>query len=555
MGTRRPVRKGDRFVMHGHTHAVKIKVVDTDPDECVIVAAGMQVFCDDANPVKREDEERLDGPGYDDIGGGRKQLAQIRELVELPLRHRKLFRTLGVKPPKGILLYGPPGTGKTLLARAIAAESGANFVVVNGPEIMSMMADQSEDNLRKVFAQARAPSLIFMDEIDAITPNREKTHGEVERRVVSQLFMLMDGLRPRAQVMVIGATNRPNSLDLALRRFSRFDKEIDIGVPDEVGRLDILRIHSKDMPLSDDVDLERISKDTHCFVGADLAVLCSEAAFQCIRQKMDVIDLEADTIDVEVLNSMSVIMDDLVHAKEVTKPSALWETGPVEVPKVSWAAWRMSSGSSRRRCSTVPGGAPGDVRALWHGAVTGRELLGCDVAGRRAACHLDVRQDGVGLAVDIRRRRSLAHTLNVSRGNGDASALMHTTDAGMEERLSSQPRLIGALLVEPLHRRLVGAGPLTSGVLDNLLATEVQHLDDIRRKVISTSSAPTRCYNILKLINILELINILRLEKKKDDLKSSMKSAVMLQYKIINDRGFAAHIQVLNIHDCYIFWR
>ncbi|EMS55733.1 ATP-dependent DNA helicase DDM1 [Triticum urartu] len=186
--------------------------------------------------------------------------------------------------------------------------------------------------------------------------------------------------------------------------------------------------------------------------------------------------------------------------------------------------------------------------SLLHGAVAGRELLGCDVAGRRAACHLDVRQDGVGLAVDIRRRRSLAHTLNVSRGNGDASALMHTTDAGMEERLSSQPRLIGALLVEPLHRRLVGARPLTSGVLDNLLATEVQHLDDIRRKVI-------RCYNILKLINILELINILRLERKKDDLKSSMKSAVMLQYKIINDRGFAAHIQVLNIHNCYIFWR
>ncbi|KAM3372759.1 hypothetical protein ACQJBY_019569 [Aegilops geniculata] len=338
IGARRPVRKGDRFVVHGHMHAVEFKVVDTDPDECVIVAAGTQVFCDDASPVKREDEERLDGPGYDDVGGVRKQLAQIRELVELPLRHPKLFKTLGVKPPKGILLYGPPGTGKTLLARAIAAESGANFVVVNGPEIMSMMAGQSEDNLREVFAEAeaRAPSIIFMDEIDAIAPNREKTHGEVERRVVSQLLTLMDGLRPRAQVMVIGATNRPNSLDPALRRFGRFDKEIDIGVPDEVGRLEILRIHSKDMPLSDDVDLERIGKDTHGFVGADLAALCSEAAFQCIRQKMDVIDLEADTIDVEVLNSMSVIMDDLVHAKEVTKPSALRETGLVELPKVSW---------------------------------------------------------------------------------------------------------------------------------------------------------------------------------------------------------------------------
>ncbi|KAE8779525.1 cell division cycle protein 48 [Hordeum vulgare] len=175
-----------------------------------------------------------------------------------------------------------------------------------------------------------------MDEIDAIAPNREKTYGEVERRVVSQLLTLMDGLCPRAQAMVIGATNRPNSIDPALWRFGRFDKEIDISVPDEVGRLDILRIHSKDMPLSDDVDLERIGKDTHGFVGADLAALCSEAAFQCVRQKMDVLNLEADTIDVEVLNSISVIMDNLVHAKEVTKPSALRETGLVEVPKVSW---------------------------------------------------------------------------------------------------------------------------------------------------------------------------------------------------------------------------
>ncbi|KAL6596125.1 hypothetical protein ACP70R_047489 [Stipagrostis hirtigluma subsp. patula] len=334
----RPVRKGDRFVVRGNMHAVEFKVVETEPDDCVIVAQETAVFCDTADTVKREEEERLDGPGYDDVGGVRKQLAQIRELVELPLRHPKLFQTLGVKPPKGILLYGPPGTGKTLLARAIASESGANFLVVNGPEIMSMMAGQSEANLREVFEQAEeaAPSIIFMDELDAIAPNREKTHGEVERRVVSQLLTLMDGLRPRAQVVVIGATNRPNSLDPALRRFGRFDRELDIGVPDEVGRLEILRIHTKDMPLSDDVDLERVGKDTHGFVGADLAALCSEAAFQCIREKMDIIDLEADTIDVDVLNSLSVCNDHLKHAMEVTKPSALRETGLVEVPKVSW---------------------------------------------------------------------------------------------------------------------------------------------------------------------------------------------------------------------------
>ncbi|CAL5002242.1 unnamed protein product [Urochloa decumbens] len=334
----RPLCKGDTFLVRGNMRAVAFKVVETEPGDCVIVAPDTAVFCDGAAPVKREDEERLDGPGYDDVGGVRKQLAQIRELVELPLRHPKLFRTLGVKPPKGILLYGPPGTGKTLLARAIAAESGAHFVVVNGPEIMSKVAGESEENLRKVFAdaEANAPAIVFMDEIDAIAPNRDKTHGEVERRVVSQLLTLMDGLQPRAQVVVIGATNRPNSLDPALRRFGRFDRELDIGVPDEVGRLEILRIHSKDMPLDDDVDLERIGKDTHGFVGADLAALCSEAALQLIREKMDVIDVEEETIGVDVLNSLRICNAHLKHAMEVTKPSALRETGLVEVPKVSW---------------------------------------------------------------------------------------------------------------------------------------------------------------------------------------------------------------------------
>lgn len=339
MDALRPVKKGDRFLVRGHMHAVEFKVIDTEPNnEPVIVAGDTEIFCDEGDPVKREDEERLDGPGYDDVGGVRKQLAQIRELVELPLRHPKLFQTLGVRPPKGILLYGPPGTGKTLLARAIAAESGAHFVVVNGPEIMSGMPGESEANLRAVFAEAdaAAPSIVFMDEIDSIAPSREKAHGEVERRVVSQLLTLMDGLRPRAQVIVIGATNRPNSLDPALRRFGRFDRELDIGVPDELGRLEILRIHTKNMPLSDDVDLERVGKDTHGFVGSDLASLCSEAAMQCIREKLDIIDIENDTIDVEILNSLTVTMDHLKFAMEVTKPSALRETGIVEVPKVSW---------------------------------------------------------------------------------------------------------------------------------------------------------------------------------------------------------------------------
>ena len=217
--------------------------------------------CPEGDPVKREEEEAsLNEVGYDDIGGCRKQMAQIRELVELPLRHPQLFKSIGIKPPRGILMYGPPGTGKTLMARAVANETGAFFFLINGPEIMSKMAGESETNLRKAFEEAEknSPSIIFIDEIDSIAPKREKTNGEVERRVVSQLLTLMDGLKARSNVVVMAATNRPNSIDPALRRFGRFDREVDIGIPDPTGRLEILRIHTKNMKLADDVDLEQV---------------------------------------------------------------------------------------------------------------------------------------------------------------------------------------------------------------------------------------------------------------------------------------------------------
>jgi transitional endoplasmic reticulum ATPase len=275
--------------------------------------------------------------GYDDIGGCRKQMAQIREMVELPLRHPQLFKHLGIKPPRGILMYGPPGSGKTLIARAIANETGAFFFLINGPEIMSKLAGESESNLRKAFEEAEknAPSIIFIDEIDSIAPKREKTQGEVEKRIVSQLLTLMDGMKARAHLVVIGATNRPNTLDAALRRFGRFDREVDIGVPDENGRLEVVRIHTKNMKLADDVDLEMVAKETHGFVGADLAALCTEAALQCIREKMDIIDLEDENIDAEVLDSMAVTNDHFSTALGVSNPSALRET-VVEVPNVSW---------------------------------------------------------------------------------------------------------------------------------------------------------------------------------------------------------------------------
>ncbi|KAG1660301.1 hypothetical protein FOA52_003322 [Chlamydomonas sp. UWO 241] len=332
----RPVRKGDTFLARGGMRSVEFKVVETDPADYCIVAPDTEIFCE-GEPIKREDEEKLDEIGYDDVGGVRKQLAQIRELVELPLRHPALFKTIGVKPPKGILLYGPPGSGKTLIARAVANETGAFFIIVNGPEIMSKMAGESESNLRKVFEEAEknAPAIIFIDEIDSIAPKREKTQGEVERRIVSQLLTLMDGLKSRAHVIVMAATNRPNSIDAALRRFGRFDREIDIGVPDEIGRLEVMRIHTKNMKLDEEVNLEAISRDTHGYVGADMAALCTEAALQCIREKMDVIDLDDDEIDADVLNSMAVTQDHFKTALGMSNPSALRET-VVEVPNTTW---------------------------------------------------------------------------------------------------------------------------------------------------------------------------------------------------------------------------
>ncbi|KAI5708189.1 hypothetical protein M8J77_017811 [Diaphorina citri] len=333
----RPVHKDDLFIVRGGMRAVEFKIVDTDPAPYCIVAADTVIHCE-GDPIKREEEEEASNAvGYDDIGGCRKQLAQIKEMVELPLRHPSLFKAIGVKPPRGILLYGPPGTGKTLIARAVANETGAFFFLINGPEIMSKLAGESESNLRKAFEEAdkNSPSIIFIDELDAIAPKREKTHGEVERRIVSQLLTLMDGLKQNSHVIVMAATNRPNSIDAALRRFGRFDREIDIGIPDATGRLEVLRIHTKNMKLNDDVDLEQIAAETHGHVGADLASLCSEAALQQIREKMDLIDLEDDQIDAEILASLAVTMENFRYAMGKSSPSALRET-IVEVPNITW---------------------------------------------------------------------------------------------------------------------------------------------------------------------------------------------------------------------------
>ncbi|KAJ5102177.1 cell division cycle protein 48 [Penicillium alfredii] len=320
----RPVRQGDLFTVRGGMRQVEFKVVEVDPPEYGIVAQDTIIHCE-GEPIQREDEEgNLNEVGYDDIGGCRKQMAQIRELVELPLRHPQLFKSIGIKPPRGILMYGP--------------RTGAFFFLINGPEIMSKMAGESESNLRKAFEEAEknSPAIIFIDEIDSIAPKREKTNGEVERRVVSQLLTLMDGMKARSNVVVMAATNRPNSIDPALRRFGRFDREVDIGIPDPTGRLEIMQIHTKNMKLGEDVDLETIAAETHGYVGSDLASLCSEAAMQQIREKMDLIDLDEDTIEAEVLDSLGVTMENFRYALGVSNPSALREVAVVEVPNVRW---------------------------------------------------------------------------------------------------------------------------------------------------------------------------------------------------------------------------
>ncbi|CAM4789021.1 unnamed protein product [Rotaria magnacalcarata] len=333
----RPVKKGDVFIVRAAMRAVEFKVIETDPAPYCIVAPDTTIHCE-GDPIKREEEEAsLNEIGYDDIGGLRKQLAQIKEMIELPLRHPQLFKSIGIEPPRGILLYGPPGTGKTLIARAVANETGAFFFLINGPEIMSKLDGESESKLGKVFQEAEknSPAIVFIDELDAIAPKREKTHGEIERRIVSQLSTFMDGLKQRSHVIVMAATNRLDSIDPALRRFGRFDREVDIGIPDAVGRLEILRIHTKNMKLADDVDLVQIGNETRGYVGADLKSLCSEAAIQQIREKMDVIDLEEDTIDAEVIDSLAVTQDNFRFAlNQLTSP--FLRDIVDEIPTTTW---------------------------------------------------------------------------------------------------------------------------------------------------------------------------------------------------------------------------
>ena len=287
--------------------------------------------------IDDDDVGQSQGITYEDIGGIGSQLLKVREMIELPLKHPELFRRLGIDPPKGVLLHGPPGTGKTMIAKAVATETNAHFTVINGPEIISKYYGESEKQLREIFDEAanNAPAIVFVDEIDSICPKREDVSGEVERRVVAQMLTLMDGMQGRDNVIVIGATNRRDAMDPALRRPGRFDREIEIGVPDREGRKEILDVHTRQMPIADDFDVDWVLENSYGFVGADLAALVREAAMKALRRYLPEIDLDEDTIPPEVLEKMEVRMDDFRVAIREIEPSALREIY-VEIPDVSW---------------------------------------------------------------------------------------------------------------------------------------------------------------------------------------------------------------------------
>ena len=330
-----PVTKGDNIMIPYFGGRLTFQVQSVSPPVEAVLITQRTIF------VISEKSEAMRGVPqvtYEDIGGMKDEIQKVREMIELPLRHPEIFEKLGVEAPKGVLLYGTPGTGKTLIAKAVANESSAHFISISGPEIMSKFYGESEARVREIFKEARekAPSIVFIDEIDSIAPKREEVTGEVERRVVSQLLALMDGLEARGKVIVIAATNRPNAIDPALRRPGRFDREIEIKVPNKKGRSEILQIHTRHMPLTPEVDLERLSSITHGFVGADLEGLCKEAAMKTLRRVLPELKLQEDKLTPEFLNKLQVTNDDFQLALKDVMPSAMREVY-IETPDVRWA--------------------------------------------------------------------------------------------------------------------------------------------------------------------------------------------------------------------------
>lgn len=331
----RVLTRGDVIEISVMGRKIELVAVRVNPAKDAVVIGDRTRIEISEKPAK--EEKAMPRVTYEDIGGLGPEIKKVREMIELPMKHPELFERLGVEAPKGVLLYGPPGTGKTLLARALASETNAHFETLSGPEIMSKYYGESEEKLRQLFktAEEQAPSIVLIDEIDSIAPKREEVTGEVERRVVAQLLALMDGMEARGKVVVIGATNRPDSLDPALRRPGRFDREIEIGVPNKESRLEVLQIHTRGMPLAKDVNQQKLAEVTHGFVGADLAALAREAGMRSLRRVLPELDLEAGVIPAELLNKIEVNNDDFLEALREMEPSAMREV-MVESPDVKW---------------------------------------------------------------------------------------------------------------------------------------------------------------------------------------------------------------------------
>ncbi len=492
---------------------VKMRVVSTEPDGIVKITKNTRL-----DLLSAPMDER--GPGdvvYEDLGGMKQAIHRIREMIELPLKHPELFDRLGIEPPRGVLLHGPPGTGKTMLAKAVANESKAYFTSVNGPEIVSKYYGESEKAIRSIFEESEknAPAIIFLDELDSIAPKREEVSGEMERRVVAQLLSLMDGLKERTNVIVIGATNRPDAIDPALRRPGRFDREIELGVPDFEGRREIFQIHTRGMPLAEDVDIDEFSEKTYGFVGADIAALTREAAMNSLRRVLPEIDLDEPTIPKELLEDLVVRRHDFEQAMREVRPSALREI-LIEVPNVTWqdiggledvkqllveaVEWPLIYGENFRRLGIE---APKGV-LLYGPPGTGKTLLAKAVANESNANFITTKGSEIlskwygeserHIAEIFRRARQVSPTIvfldeldSIAPVRGGATGEPHVTERIVNQLLSEidgMEELRGVVVIAATNRPdIVDPALLRPGRFDELIMVPVPDKES-RRKIL-----------------------------------------------------------------------
>ena len=517
----RVIVKGDIVEVNTLEGRIDLVVTNCSPVADALIVKSSTEFTISEKPAS--ETPSVPRISYEDIGGLGDEVKKVREMIELPLRHPELFERLGIEAPKGVLLHGPPGTGKTLLAKAVASETNANFMTIGGPEIMSKYHGESEEHLREIFKQAQenAPTIIFIDEIDSIAPKREEVTGETERRVVAQMLSLMDGLESRGKVVVIGATNRPNALDPALRRPGRFDREIEIGVPDKAGRLEILQIHTRGMPLEDGIDLDKFANLTHGYVGADLSALCKEAAMRSLRRILPELNLEDDIIPIEILNKITVSEDDFMGALMEMQPSSMREV-LVERPNVHWVdiggledakrqlreavEWPLKYGKVFRKMNAAP---PKGI--LMYGPPgTGKTMLAKAVATESEANFISIKgpeflskwvgESEKAVRETFRKARQASpcvifmdeiDSIATSRGSGDDS---HVTERVISQLLTELDGLEGlqdVVIIAATNRPdMIDPALLRPGRFDRMVEIGLPDLES-RKSILAIQTANT----------------------------------------------------------------